>query len=64
VQTYSTLNQTNGAHPNAGTDNTNEFTRHIAATGTVEIGGLPNIVDSIDWSGMVDDHAFGNPITD
>ena len=58
VQTYSTFNQTNGDHQNAPNDNTNEFTRHIEAGGTVEIGGLPNIVDSIDWGGLVDDFAF------
>ena len=59
VQTYSTLSQGNSNHPNAGagTDNTNEFTRHIDG-GTVEIGGLPGISDSIDWSGLVDDFAF------
>ena len=57
VQTYSTLNQPNSNHPNAGTDNTNEFTRHLDV-GTVEIGGLPGISDSIDWSGLVDDFAF------
>jgi len=59
VQTYSTLSQGNSNHPNAGagTDNTNEFTRHIDG-GTVEIGGLPGISDAIDWSGLVDDFAF------
>ena len=58
VQTYSTFNQTNGDHQNFPDDNTNEFTRHIEAGGTVEIGGLPNIVDSIDWGGLLDDFAF------
>lgn len=49
VQTYSALNQTNPDCPSFSDDNTNEYTRHIVSSGSVEIGGLSNIVDRIEF---------------
>ena len=49
VQTYSTLKQTNSDYPNFSDDNTNEYTRHIVSSGSVEIGGISNIVDRIEF---------------